>query len=418
MWFVGIDWSHQQLDYELRDAAGRVLSSGDVRSTTEGLAELFSKLDRHAPPEQISIAFEAVNLAWVQALSDRGYTLYPLNPKMVKAFRETLSAAGDKSDAIDRSVLARLLATMHTQFKPWRPDAPEIVALRIACQDRLRLIEERTAKVNELQAILKAFYPAVLGLFGKLSSRVALQFLRQFPTQQQMHSLTPKRLASWLRRQHYTAIGRLEEMQAVLGRASFEVPAHLQQAKAPRIGYLAASLLALDDEIKRHERIIEQAFDALPEARLYRSLPGAGPALAPALAACFGRDPQRFASVDSARAFLGTAPVTWQSGRWRVVAFRRACWKFGRRTLHVFAGTSLADCAWAKALYRQQRALGHRHHESLRAVAHTWVKIILAMRKTGEPYDESRFLDSRRHNPVTSTPADPEIAVLARGSLT
>ncbi len=61
---------------------------------------------------------------------------------------------------------------------------------------------------------------------------------------------------------------------------------------------------------------------------------------------------------------------------------------------------------------------GHRHHESLRAVAHKWVKIILAMRKAGEPYDESRFLDSRRHNPVTSSPADPEIAVLAQGSLT
>ena len=49
-----------------------------------------------------------------------------------KAFRETLSAAGDKSDVIDRSVLARLLATLHTQFKPWRPDALEIVALRLA----------------------------------------------------------------------------------------------------------------------------------------------------------------------------------------------------------------------------------------------------------------------------------------------
>ena len=136
------------------------------------------------------------------------------------------------------------------------------------------------------------------------------------------------------------------------------------------------------------------------------------------LPARVGRDPQRFASAESARAFLGTAPVTWQSGRWRVVAFRRVCWKFGRRTPHMFAGTSLADCGWAKAFYQQQRASGHRHHESLRAVAHKWVKIILAMRKTGEPYDESRFGHSRRHNPVTSSPADPELAVLAQRSLT
>ena len=82
----------------------------------------------------------------------------------------------------------------------------------------------------------------------------------------------------------------------------------------------------------------------------------------------------------------------------------------------MFTSTSLADCAWAKAFYQQQRASGHRHHESLRAVAHKWVKIILAMRKTGEPYDESRFLDSRRHNSVTSSPSDPKIAVLAKGA--
>ena len=43
-------------------------------------------------------------------------------------------------------------------------------------------------------------------------------------------------------------------------------------------------------------------------------------------------------------------------------------------------------------------------------------KIIPAMGKAGEPYDEFRFLHSRSRNPVTSSPADPEIAVLAQGS--
>lgn len=41
-------------------------------------------------------------------------------------------------------------------------------------------------------------------------------------------------------------------------------------------------------------------------------------------------------------------------------------------------------------------AAGHGHQAALRAVAHKWLKIILAMKRTGTPYDETVFLNSRR----------------------
>ena len=113
MWFVGIDWSHQQLDYELRDAAGRVLSSGDVRSTTAGLAELFSKLDRHAPPEPIHMRYEAVNRAWGQATPDRGCTTNPPNPK---ASHPTQCSGGERLDHL----LDRQAASTRAQRGPHR----------------------------------------------------------------------------------------------------------------------------------------------------------------------------------------------------------------------------------------------------------------------------------------------------------
>jgi hypothetical protein len=42
------------------------------------------------------------------------------------------------------------------------------------------------------------------------------------------------------------------------------------------------------------------------------------------------------------------------------------------------------------------RRNGHRHHAAVRALAHKWVKIILAMLRTNTPYDEAVFLNSRR----------------------
>lgn len=396
MLFGGIDWSDRLLDFHLRTADGHVLAQGQVESSVEGLTELFVALESHGPAAEIGIAIETCHGAWIQPLLDRGYQIYPVNPKMVERFREALSAAGDKSDKIDRKVLAMFLVTFHQNCIPLRPDAPEIVSLRIACQDRVRMVEERSAKLSELQAILKCYYPAFLGLFGKPKSTIALQFLEKFPTQEQMKGLTKRRLQNWLKRHHYTWSRRIDYMIDVLKQPALPVADHLQQAKAPLISYLAASIQILNSEIAKRDQWIAEHLDQLPEANWVRSLPGAGDVLAPALLACLGRDPQRFVTVAGARALMGTAPVTKASGTVRVVQFRRGCWKFARRTLQLFADQSRHQCPWAQAFYSKQRNSGHNHHAALRALAHKWLKIILAMRRDGTIYNERIFANSQR----------------------
>lgn len=396
MLFAGIDWSDKVLDFHLRTVDGQVLTEGQVKPSVEGLADLFAALETHAGPDQIGIAIETAQGTWVQALLDRGYQVYPVNPKTVERFRQALSANGVKTDKIDRKILAMFLVMFHQDNKPLRPDAPEIVALRIACQDRLHLVEERTAKIQELRAHLKCHYPTFLGLFSDLNSQIALKFLEQFPTQNQMLALTERRLINWLKRHHYTCPQRFDEMLDVLKQPALPVAEHLQKAKQPRICYLARSILTLKSEIAERDKQISKDMDELPEANWIRSLPGAGPVLAPALLACLGRDPNRFDCAAEARALMGTAPVTKASGKSNVVHFRRGCWKFARRTLQLFAEQSRHQCGWAQEFYENQRKSGHRHHAALRALAHKWVKVLLAMKRTGTPYDESVFVNSQR----------------------
>jgi transposase len=396
MLFGGIDWSDSVLDFHLRTGDGQVLEEGEVQPSVEGLADLFMALENHGSVENIGIAIETAHGAWVQALLDRGYKLYPVNPKTVERFREALSAAGDKSDKIDRKVLAMFLATFHQDNRPLRPDAPEIISLRIACQDRLRMAEERTAKLNELGAILKCYYPAVLGLFGDFKSYIALDFLLRFPTQDQMQALSERRFRNWLKRHHYPCPQRIDDMVDILERPALSVAEHLQKSKEPLICYLARGIKMLNAEIAERDKQITEQLNELPEANWIRSLPGAGDVLAPSLLACLGRDQQRFASVADARALMGTAPVTKASGNYRSVHFRRGCWKFARRTLQLFADKSRHQCAWAQAFYEKQRNSGHNHHAALRALAHKWLKIILAMRRTGTRYNEQTFINSQR----------------------
>jgi transposase len=406
MLYGGIDWGDKTLDYELHTLDDRVLAQGQVTATFQGVQDLFVALERHALPDQICLAIETKHGAWMQSLLDRGYTICPVNPKTVERFRQACSANGDKSDRIDRKVLATYMVTFRNTLRPLKPDAPEIVSLRIACEDRVRRVQERTGKSNELTSTLKAYYPAFVGLFGDLDSEIALRFLLDFPTQNAMRKLTPSRLEHWLRKQHYTCMHRLPQMCAHLQAEALVVAEHLQQAKVRTIRYLANALLLLREEIAQREEEITEAFGRLPEAHWARSVPGAGKNLGPAIAACLGRDTNRFETTGQARAFFGTAPVTRTSGQSRQVFFRRGCWKFARRTLQLLADVCRVDCPWAAELYDRLRAAGRKHHQALRVVAHKWVPILLALQRTDTPYNEAIYQQSRQQYLSNAKPAD------------
>ncbi|MCA9268028.1 MAG: transposase, partial [Planctomycetales bacterium] len=326
-----------------------------------------------------------------QTILDRGYTIYLIPLAAAACFRRSLAPTGKKSDGFDCTSAGLYVLNLGHTMRPLTPDAPEVVALRQSVIDRTRLVADRTAKINDLHSQLKRFYPAFIGLFGNLTSRIALRFLQDFPAQDGLRALTPRRLKGWLKKHGYTQSRRVDGMVAKLTAPVFEVPASLQQAKAAHIRYCAKTIETLNDEIAARDAANQRQFDQWPDASIYRSLPGVGATLAPALAAVFGRDVDRFEDSTRAQAYLGTAPVTRASGRQRSVVFRRACCKFARRTLQLFAQQTLTTCAWAEAFYRRQRQTGHRHHAALRALANKWVKIILAMQRTGTPYDDARY---------------------------
>ena len=61
----------------------------------------------------------------------------------------------------------------------------------------------------------------------------------------------------------------------------------------------------------------------------------------------------------------------------------------------------------AHDFYHPQRDKGRKHHRVLRELAHKWLKIILAMQRTGQPYEERIFINRREKHRArsTSTPA-------------
>jgi transposase len=165
---------------------------------------------------------------------------------------------------------------------------------------------------------------------------------------------------------------------------------------------LVEQLRALHSALARLDAALEKLFDQHPDQGLFRSLPGAGDALAPRLAAAFGTDRQHYQDAQELEQFSGIAPVTETSGKMHWVHWRLACPKFLRQTFHEFAAASLKKSLWARAYYERRRQQGGSHHGAIRALAYKWIRILYRCWKDRTPYDEQVYLRSlqRHHSPL------------------
>ena len=143
---------------------------------------------------------------------------------------------------------------------------------------------------------------------------------------------------------------------------------------------------------------IEKLASAHTDYRLFRSLPGAGPSLAPRLLVAFGEQRDRFKSAAEIQKYSGIAPVTERSGQKHWVHWRLQCPTFLRQTFVEWAAQTINKSYWAGEYYRQQRAKGSTYQAAVRALAFKWIRIVYRCWQTGVEYDESRYLKALERN--------------------
>jgi len=122
------------------------------------------------------------------------------------------------------------------------------------------------------------------------------------------------------------------------------------------------------------------------------ALPGTGELLGPKLLVLFGDHRDRFPAPQNVRELVGTCPVTIQTGKKKVVRFRRACDHADRNTLQQFAIASVPQSEWAAAYYAACRTRGLSKNQAYRSLANRWVGIIWKLWQTGTLYNEGYHL--------------------------
>jgi transposase len=392
-YYLGVDWADQTHAVWVVDERGTRVVARTVAHTAEGLSEWGRELDEwRAQGIELWAAIERREGRVVDFLLDHGVVVYPVNPKALDRARDRFRQSGAKDDPFDARVLADFLRTDHAHLQALQPSSEAAQELKLLTKDYQRQIRQQTRLVNQLTNTLKAYYPRALEI-AELTTTLAQEFLRTYPTPEAATALTARQWQRWARA-HRLSEARTQQLWDLLQQPQLPVPAHVVRAKARLIQVLLAQLLPVVAAVGHYREAIEDFFASMPAAQWARSLPiGKHGITAPTLWARLGDAPGRWASFRHLQAQAGAVPVTKRSGkRQRVVQFRFACDKALRYVVDHVAFLSLLSSEWARAYYDQQRARGHTHRQALRALGAKWLKIIFVMWQRQVPYDEQYHL--------------------------
>jgi transposase len=407
---LAVDWGDKTHAFALQ-SAGAKIETGSVGASAESLHGWMEQLGERFKGERVALAVEAGRNALMHALLAYPWlVIYPVHPATSQRFREAFVPSGAKDDLPDALVLLNILTQHRNLLRPLKPDSEETRKLHALVTARRGAVDRRTQLGNELRAVLKGFYPQALELCGDdLASPLALDLLARWPELKSLQAARPSTLRDFyfahnVRRPDVVA-SRIERIAGA--RALTADPAVIQPAVL-QVQLFVAVLRPMQKHIAVLDDHIAEAFAAHPDAAIFRSLPGAGPAFAPRLLVGFGADRSRYPEAASIQKFSGIAPVTVRSGSQLWIHWRWNAPVFLRQTFVEWAGQTVVHCAWAKAFYRQQRKAGKRHQAALRALAFKWIRIVWRCWQTRIPYNEATYIDAlaRRHSPIINTLSD------------
>ena len=395
--YIGIDWSEQKHDVVFLNEAGAILGQLTMSHTPQGLQNL-EKTRRYlgVSRDECLIALETAHNLVIDFLWAQGYQqLYVIPPSVIKSCRGRYGQSEARTDRQDGRLIADVLRTDRARLHPWHPD--QLLTRQMRAQvSLLRYLTGSSVRwSNRLRAVLLRYYPAALKVFKSLKHHISLHFIITYNTPQAAAKLSWPEFEAFARHHGYTHSKNLRGCFARLQEAYPEADPEtvlLYQQEAP---FLARTLLQLLQAKNSLLTELQNHFERHPDQAIFASLPGAGRFLAPALLSKFGDDRDRFPSPAGVQALAGTCPVTDQSGKRKLIKFRRACDHDFRWIAQQWAIRSLRHSVWANAYWHQVRPRCGSDTHAYRCLANRWLAVAWKLWQTRQTYDETYHLQQR-----------------------
>jgi transposase len=400
-WFAGIDWASENHQVCVVDARGKCVGERTVAHGGAGIEELCDWLVActGAKPEAIAVAIEMPHGPVVEALLERGFVVYAINPKQLDRFRDRFTVAGAKDDRRDAHVLADSLRTDRHAFRRLSVDDPVIVELREWSRMADDLQQERNRLANRVREQLWRYYPQMLELADDFAADWFLDLWGQAPTPAKAARLRETTIERFLKAHRIRRLQAAEVLR-ILKQKPLSVAPGVVEAATAHIRTVTARIRLVNQQLRAAHRKLDELCDQLipPEENvpgqgceqrdvvILRSMPGLGRInLAVLLAEAW--QPLGRRDYHALRCLSGVAPVTRRSGKTCIVVRRYACNKRLENALYHWARVAIQHDEPSRNRYAALRRRGHSHGRALRTVADRLLSVACTLLEQQTPFD-------------------------------
>jgi transposase len=286
------------------------------RTSKSALEALTEGLD---PDDELTVVLEPTRNAWVPIAAHfraRGVHVVLIPPEQAADLRRYYSKHA-KNDSLDSKLLARL-PLLHPDGLVCVNDLGPADGLKRAVRRRARLVEDRIACEQRLDALLELLGPGYAAVLGSGTyTKAALAVLARYADPRALTRLGKSRLVTLLSKASRGHWGKVKAEQLLV--AAHEA-LELWDSGGLDFDELAGDIASevrflemLNDEIARIEHRIAELYEHADPEGIILSAPGTGTTLAAGILGRLG-DARRFANLAGVRSFSGMVPGTSQSG--------------------------------------------------------------------------------------------------------
>jgi len=339
-----------------------------------------------------------------QVLLYEGYTLFQVENKAVKNFRESHLGITEKSDAMDAKVMSYMgwHKTLHPHMHGVRLIKPASVSqsiFRTIMRDRWFLNTQLTRRKNQIQQLLQVTHPDLKAAFKKPSSPSVLRFILRYPTGIDLQGATQDEL-----RQAMIEAGA-NSVATKASRILYEHSLYTVAIPVPHLigrqKWMIEEALRIEQSIKDLDKHIQgllhgnvqQGISPHPYTKLLYSFPFMSDNWACTLIGTIG-DVDRFNTYKEFKKYMGVSAENKQSGT--SVKGTRQTFSGVRDTRRVLFQMALIMIATKKqptvfSMYYNR--LVEREMNKKKAIVHLCgkiAKLIYTTLKTGQEYDSKK----------------------------
>jgi hypothetical protein len=403
--YLGVDWSAKEVVCAVAIGAGPVRRLKAVRRTFADVQALVEQVRLSDPSiEEVHVIIEAGSPGWAELFHHAGAVVHVADPKQAKKFAESLCSSGAKDDGRDAEYLVDMGRSPPHLPEVWLPEDEVRAQLVELGGMHEALTRDCTAAEQRLRCLLRERAPAFEAALDDLSRGWVIRLLREVPTPWHAASLTEADFRRILDRSGARETTKVKVIKAL---AETRVPwltARLARVHALHVRQLVDQIESLTNQLATVEKELDELTRGMELRKQMESVGGIATKMASRLLEfAFSSVPEH---RDQAGVQLGASPVFQGSGRTSrgkakgKAVMRRAAPPRARATSYLLGRLASQQLGWAGRMYGDGRQRGQDAATVYRRIARCLLRILTAMARTGELYNDERYEQKLREKGV------------------